>query len=98
MTRHADMKENIAVVVTTIAEPNDTLRALARGCQERGYQFIAIGDEASPPDFQLDGCSFYGLEEQYESGFRFARLCPTRDRKNYSHPVESPEGSPRRRW
>ncbi|MDQ3804078.1 MAG: hypothetical protein M3416_09645 [Acidobacteriota bacterium] len=72
------MRETLAVVVTSIAGPNAVLRALAEGCRERGHQFIVVGDEASPPDFKLEGCSFYGLKEQAETGFRFAGLCPTR--------------------
>ncbi len=78
---------NVALVVTSIAGPNEVLQTFARGCQERGYQFIVIGDVPSPADFQLDGCSFYSLADQYETGFTFARLCPTRHyaRKNLGY-------------
>jgi hypothetical protein len=81
------MKENVAVVVTSIAGPNPVLRALAEGCRKREQQFIVIGDEASPKEFHLDGCSFYGLKEQRETGFQFAGLCPTRHyaRKNLGY-------------
>ena len=79
--------EQVALVVTSIAAPNRVLRELARGCASRRHQFIVIGDEASPPDFRLDGCQFYGLEAQGETGFAFARLCPTRHyaRKNLGY-------------
>ena len=89
------MNEQVALVVTTIARPNDPLRALARGCQEKGYQFIAIGDEASPEHFHLDGCLFFGLKEQYETGFRFAHLCPTRHyaRKNLGYLIAIRNGA-----
>src|SRR5713226_9694071 len=89
------MNENIAVVVTTIAKPNDALRALARGCQERGYQFIAIGDEASPADFHLEGCRFYSLKEQQDTGFKLASLCPTRHyaRKNLGYLIAIRNGA-----
>jgi hypothetical protein len=81
------MNEKLSLVVTSIASPNPVLRALAEGCRERGRQFIVVGDEPSPRDFRLEGCDFYGLEEQYETGFRFARLCPTRHyaRKNLGY-------------
>jgi hypothetical protein len=81
------MKETLAVVVTSISGPNHVLRALADGCRERGHRFVVIGDEASPSDFRLDGCDFYGLEAQHETDFRFARLCPTRHyaRKNLGY-------------
>jgi hypothetical protein len=60
---------------------------LARGCQQHGYRFIVIGDVASPADFQLDGCEFFGLEKQQESGLALAQLCPTRHyaRKNLGY-------------
>jgi hypothetical protein len=81
------MKPELAIVVTSIAKPNQVLQTLARGCRERSYQFIVIGDEASPKDFQLEGCRFYGLEEQYATPFKLARLCPTRHyaRKNLGY-------------
>ena len=81
------MKPEIAIVVTSIAKPNQVLQTLARGCRERGYQFIVIGDEPSPKDFQLEGCRFYGLEEQYATPFKLAGLCPTRHyaRKNLGY-------------
>jgi hypothetical protein len=81
------MNEKLSLVVTSIASPNPVLRALAEGCRERGRQFIVVGDEPSPRDFRLEGCDFYGLGEQYETGFRFARLCPTRHyaRKNLGY-------------
>jgi hypothetical protein len=81
------MTENTALVVTSISAPNRALRALAEGCREQGYRFIVIGDEPSPPDFSLEGCLFYSLKQQRETGFRFAELCPTRHyaRKNIGY-------------
>jgi hypothetical protein len=81
------MNEKLSLVVTSIAPPNPVLRALAEGCSERGHQFIVVGDVPSPRDFRIQGCDFYGLEEQYVTGFRFARLCPTRHyaRKNLGY-------------
>jgi hypothetical protein len=81
------MKETLAVVVTSIAAPNAVLGALAEGCRARGHEFIVVGDEASPEDFHLQGCSFYGLKEQRATGFKFAEACPTRHyaRKNLGY-------------
>lgn len=81
------MKDKISVVVTSISGPNKSLGELARGCRERGYDFIVIGDEASPADFHINGCDFYGLERQKEMGLKFAELCPTRHyaRKNIGY-------------
>jgi len=81
------MKDKIAVVVTSIAAPNEALRTLAQGCKERDYLFIVIGDVASPADFSLDGCVFYNLDEQSRTGLKLAQNCPTRHyaRKNIGY-------------
>jgi hypothetical protein len=83
------MTERVALVVTSISAPNRVLSALAEGSQARGRQFVVVGDVPSPADFRLEGCDFYGLDAQYESGFRSARLCPTRHyaRKNLGYLV-----------
>jgi hypothetical protein len=84
-----------ALVVTSISAPNRVLSALAEGSRQRGRQFVVVGDEPSPAGFQLEGCDFYGLDAQHESGFRFARLCPTRHyaRKNLGYLVAVREGA-----
>ncbi len=81
------MKDKISVVVTSISEPNDALQAVANGCIERDYQFVVIGDEASPSDFHIDGCEFYGLERQKKTELKLAQSCPTRHyaRKNVGY-------------
>ncbi len=81
------MKDKISIVVTSIAGPNKALGDLAQGCSERGYYFTVIGDEASPSDFHLDGCDFYSLERQRQTGFKLAALCPVRHyaRKNIGY-------------
>ena len=89
------MEPKTAVVVTSIAGPNQTLQALARGSRETGYHFIVIGDVASPSDFQLDGCHFYDLKAQNETGFKFAELCPTKHyaRKNLGYLIAARNGA-----
>jgi hypothetical protein len=76
-----------ALVITSIAAPNDVLRMFAEGCQAIGAEFILIGDAPSPSDFSLDGCRFYGLQEQLTLPFELARLLPTRhySRKNLGY-------------
>jgi STELLO glycosyltransferases len=89
------MKNKTALIVTSIAPPNAVLRTLAQGCLAEGVDFIIIGDEPSPPDFQLEGCRFYGLREQRELGFNFALKCPTRHyaRKNIGYLLAMREGA-----
>ncbi|MDT4952327.1 MAG: hypothetical protein QOJ02_465 [Acidobacteriota bacterium] len=83
------MKDKLALVVTSIAPPNAALKELARGCLEQGFDFIVIGDEASPPTFELEGCRFYSLAEQRALELRFAKECPTKHyaRKNIGYLV-----------
>lgn len=89
------MDDKTTLVVTSISSPNAALRALAAGCSQNGIDFIVIGDAASPPEFQLDGCRFYGLEGQTELDLSFARKCPARSyaRKNIGYLLAMREGA-----
>jgi hypothetical protein len=90
------MKDKIYVVVTSIAgSENMILQQLARGCDEREYQFIVIGDQASPAEFHIDGCDFYGLKRQKQTKLKFAQLCPTKHyaRKNIGYLLAIRDGA-----
>jgi hypothetical protein len=81
------MREKTALIVTSISAPNPVLESLARGSVQNDVEFIVIGDEKSPSTFDLDGCRFYGLDEQRKLDFAFAKKCPTRHyaRKNIGY-------------
>ncbi len=81
------MGRNISVVITSIAPPNDVMRSVASTCAECSYDFYVIGDVPSPADFALDGCQFFSLEKQMETGFKTAALVPKRHyaRKNIGY-------------
>ena len=81
------MSINTKLVVTSIAEPNDVLNALSKGCIKYGFQFILIGDEDSPTNFSLEGCDFYGIERQLKTDFSYAQNCPVKHyaRKNIGY-------------
>jgi hypothetical protein len=83
------------VVVTSIAAPTGAMRAIARGCARAGARFLVIGDAASPPDFRLDGCEFYGVAEQRATQLNVARLCPTKTyaRKNVGYLLAARAGA-----
>jgi hypothetical protein len=85
-----------ALVVTSISAPNGVLRALAEGAGPAGFDFTVIGDSKSPADFELDGCDFYSVDRQRETGLRFAELCPTRHyaRKNIGYLLAIKAGAP----
>lgn len=81
------MNQNAHIIVTSINEPNEVMRALAKGAIEHGATFSVIGDVVSPKEFALDGCQYYSLQRQAETGFRFAEVCPVRHytRKNIGY-------------
>src|SRR4030095_3372112 len=89
------MPDKAALVITSISAPNEVLKAFASGCRENDIQFILIGDEPSPSNFQLDGCRFYSLSDQYQLELKFARLCPTRHyaRKNIGYLLALRDGA-----
>jgi hypothetical protein len=61
----------------------------------RGSAFYVIGDLASPADFHLDGCEFYSVARQQQSGLKTAKLCPTRHyaRKNIGYLLAAEAGA-----
>src|SRR5450631_3660280 len=77
----------VAVVITSIAAPNQVMRAIAKDSIRRCIKFYVIGDTKSPADFLLEGCDFYSVDRQLGLGFKVAQLCPTRHyaRKNIGY-------------
>jgi len=65
-----------ALVVTTIAEPNDCLKNLAQGADTNGYRFLCLGDKKSPEQFDLNGCEFYGVNEQQQLSYSLVEKLP----------------------
>lgn len=66
----------VSIVVTSIFQPNESLKALAKGAKENGWDFIIIGDSKSPRDFSLDGAQFFSLDTQRGFEFDLAKVCP----------------------
>jgi len=81
------MDSKSALVVTSIASPNEVLRKLAEGCVRNGARFIVIGDVPSPADFSMAGCDFYSIERQAQTEFNVEELLPKRhySRKNLGY-------------
>lgn len=82
------MNPNTSIVITSIAgSDHPVLKDFAVKCKEQKMPFIVIGDKPSPPDFQLDGCSFFNLQQQRELPFTIAQLLPERhySRKNIGY-------------
>lgn len=76
-----------AVVLTSIASPNEVMKRIAEDCDRLGLDFYVIGDTKSPGDFVLDGCKFFSYDAQLELPYAFAASCPTRHyaRKNIGY-------------
>jgi hypothetical protein len=76
-----------SIVITSISAPNEAMKEVAKGCAERGWQFLVIGDTKSPASFELADCEFYGIDRQLATGGKFAALCPTKHytRKNIGY-------------
>ncbi len=80
-------QSSLSVVVTSISAPNSALAEMAARCKERDCLFWVVGDVSSPSSFYLDGCRFLSIQDQIETGFRSATLCPLRHyaRKNIGY-------------
>lgn len=89
------MRSRTSLVVTSISPPNPVLTALSEGCADNDYDFILIGDIASPDDFFLDGCDFWGISRQKRLGSKLAALIPEKHyaRKNLGYLIAMERGT-----
>jgi hypothetical protein len=58
------MPNSFAVVVTTINPPTKSLIKVAQSAEKAGAQCIVVGDQKSEPAWQLDGTTYFGIEQQ----------------------------------
>lgn len=89
------VSESVAVVVTSISRPNETLATIARGCATAQWDFCLVGDTKSPSGFSLPNCRFFDMRAQLEMGFQFAAACPTSHyaRKNIGYLIAIRDGA-----
>jgi hypothetical protein len=89
------MVNKVSIVVTSIFPPNESMRTLAKGAGQNGWDFIIIGDSKSPADFFLDGAQFFSLNSQKQFDFSFAKVCPIGHytRKNLGYLLAIKNGS-----
>lgn len=71
------MATKYAVVVTTINHPTRACVEIQERCGGLGATFYLAGDRKSPADFSLPGSHYLDLPAQIETGFAFAKACPT---------------------
>ena len=84
-----------ALVVTSIAGSTPALEELAESAARSDMDFILIGDDSSPADFEVPGCDFYGLERQRSLGLATADACPIGHyaRKNVGYLIAMARGA-----
>ena len=89
------MPNKSALVITSISAPNPALAAYARQSSARGIDFIVVGDAKSPAGFSLEGCDYWDLKRQAESGFTLASILPSNHyaRKNLGYLVAMGRGA-----
>lgn len=89
------MNQKTAIVITSINPPNRAMQMFAEGASQHGMDFLVIGDTKSPGDFSLESCRFFSVDQQLETGFKFAEACPTRHyaRKNIGYLIAMQEGA-----
>ncbi len=79
--------QKTALIITSIASPNEVLKACAKGAKENQIDFIVIGDTKSPDNFQLEDCRFLSIDDQEKLDFKLAKLLPKKHyaRKNLGY-------------
>lgn len=90
------MNQSTALVITSIASSDHpVLKDYAASCKKRGIPFYVMGDRISPDNFSLDGCNFYSLAQQRETGFKLVNDLPERHygRKNLGYLVAIRNGA-----
>ena len=88
MAKYAD-------VITTINHPTGPVQEIARDCKKLRAEFVIVGDDKSPADFNQSGATYLDIAAQLASGFRYAVEAPRRHyaRKNVGYLVAIRNGA-----
>jgi hypothetical protein len=83
------MQEKYGIVVTTINYPTRAVKEICRDTSKLDAQFVLIGDQKTPSDFEQPGAYYLDLDAQRKTGFKYAALAPARHyaRKNIGYLV-----------
>lgn len=82
------MSKDTVLVVTSIAGDNHPiLNQLAAECRKRDVRFVLMGDTKSPSSFKMEGCDFWGIDQQEKMNFSLAAILPKKHyaRKNLGY-------------
>jgi STELLO glycosyltransferase-like protein len=83
------MKDKYGIALTTINQPTKAVQEIARDAPKLNAQFVVVGDQKSPKNFNQPGAVYLDLDMQQQSGFKYARIAPPRHyaRKNIAYLV-----------
>jgi len=75
-----------SLVITTINKPNKNLKEYAKGCKQKKWEFIIIGDKKTPSNFKLKNSLFLDYKKKIK-GLNFISTCPINSysRKNIGY-------------
>lgn len=84
-----------SLIITTISNPNDALKAYSEGCYKHNFDFIVIGDTKSPHDFRLKGCCYFNIQQQTSLPFSIINQLPVSHyaRKNVGYLIAFSRGA-----
>lgn len=71
------MSDRLTIVITTIQEPTNCVRALTRRLTEIGATLLVIGDKKGPSQFVQPQTELFTLQAQMDLPCKLAKLLPT---------------------
>jgi len=85
-----------SVVITTIQQPTESVRALAARLEGSGATILIIGDRKGPSSYDLAGCRLVTIDAQEHLPFSLAPLLPENHygRKNLGYLLAQRQGAP----
>ena len=88
------MTDKYSVVVTTINHPTRAVLEIEAAKATLDASFYLIGDSKSPPEFNLPGARYLNIQQQLDTGFKYASIAPTKHyaRKNIGYLLAAREG------
>ncbi len=72
-TTSNEMRSKNTIVITTINQPTEAVKKIARTCQD--WTFLVVGDKKTPADWQYPDVEYLSAAEQLQMG-SFAADCP----------------------
>ncbi len=71
------MEKRFLIITSIAGQDHPILKSIAGSAKANSVPFIVVGDTKSPDTFQLDGCTYFSIENQRNLPFRLSGLLPT---------------------